>query len=93
MQFKDLLEVLDSNEKLFVTVTNEWGDGFYEDDVDNFRENVLMSNLRVELVYTRIIDDKEHFGFRLNRTALTTEIEVTLYDDENKIVFPKSEED
>lgn len=91
MQFKDLLEVLESGEKLVITVANEWGDGLYEGTVEEFREEKLLLDLRVmaDSVYTRIIDDKEHSDVRDNKVALTTEIEVTLYDDEQKIIYPE----
>lgn len=39
MKFKDLLEVLESDEKLHVTVTNEWGDECHEGTVEHFRED------------------------------------------------------
>ena len=95
MQFKDLLEVLESDEKLVITVANEWGDGLYEGTVEELRQEEVLLDLRVmaDRVYTRIIDDKEHFDVRSNRTALTTEIDVTLFDAENKIIFPEDEED
>lgn len=89
MQFKDLLDVLDSDEQLVVTVTNEWGDGLYEGTVEHFKEDELMSILRVCRVYTRIIEDKELSDVCPNKIALTTEIEVTLYDDEHKIIYPE----
>jgi hypothetical protein len=89
MKFKDLLEVLDSDEQLTVTVTNEWGDGVYDGTVEEFREEKLLLDLRVCRIFTRIIKDDEHFDIRSNRKALTTEIEVTLYDDEQKIIYPE----
>lgn len=88
MKFKDLLEVLESDEQLFITVTN--GDEFYGYDgtVEEFREEELLLDLRVgaDRVYTRIIEDEGVCG---NKVALTTEIDVTLYDDEHKIIFPE----
>lgn len=91
MQFKDLLDVLENDEQLRVTVT---GYRVYKGTVEHFKEEEeLLTNLRVEQVYTRIIEDDKHSDVDANRIALTTEIEVTLYDDENKIVFPKGEED
>lgn len=89
MQFKDLLDVLESDEKLFVIVTNEWGDGGYEGTVEKLREEELLLDLRVEQVYTRIIEDDKHSDIDANRIALTTEIEVTLYDEEQKIIYPE----
>lgn len=91
MQFIDLLDVLDSDEKLFVNVTNEWGDGLYEGTVEELRQEEVLLDLRVmaDSVYTRIIDDKEHSDVRDNKVALTTEIEVTLYDEEQKIIYPE----
>lgn len=91
MKFKDLLEVLESDEQLFITVTN--GDEFYNYDgtVEEFREEKLLLDLRVraDRVYTRIIEDEEHSDVCGNKVALTTEIDVTLYDDEHKIIFPE----
>jgi hypothetical protein len=89
MKFKELLEVLESDEQLTVTVTNEWGDGVYKGTVEEFREEKLLLDLRVCRIFTRIIKDDEHFDIRSNRKALTTEIEVTLYDDEQKIIYPE----
>jgi hypothetical protein len=89
MKFKELLEVLESDEQLTVTVTNEWGDGVYDGTVEEFREEKLLLDLRVCRIFTRIIKDDEHFDIRSNRKALTTEIEVTLYDDEQKIIYPE----
>jgi hypothetical protein len=89
MKFKELLEVLESDEQLFITVTNEWGDGVYDGTVEEFREEKLLLDLRVCRIFTRIIKDDEHFDIRSNRKALTTEIEVTLYDDEQKIIYPE----
>ena len=95
MKFKDLLEVLESDEKLVITVANEWGDGVYEGTVEELRQEEVLLDLRVmtDRVYTRIIKDKEHSDVRDNKVALTTEIEVTLFDAENKIIFPEDEED
>ena len=95
MQFKDLLEVLESDEQLLITVTNEFGDEVFNGTVEHFREDELFSNLRVraDRVYTRIIEDDKHSDVDANRVALTTQIEVTLYDDEHKIIFPDDEED
>lgn len=89
MQFIDLLDVLDSDEQLSVTVANEWGDGAYEGTVEKLREEELLLDLRVEQVYTRIIEDDKHSDIDANRIALTTEIEVTLYDEEQKIIYPE----
>jgi hypothetical protein len=89
MKFKDLLEVLDSDEQLTVTVTNEWGDGVYDGTVEEFREEKLLLDLRVCRIFTRIIKDDEHFDIRSNRKALTTEIEVTLFDEEQTIIYPE----
>lgn len=91
MKFIDLLDVLESDELLRVTVTNEWDDEVYEGTVEHFRKDELMANLRVitDRVYTRIIEDEKHSDVDANRVALTTEIDVTLYDDEQKIIFPE----
>lgn len=90
MKFKDLLEVLESDEKLVITVTNEWGKVF-KGTVEHFREDELFSNLRVKAdsVFTRIIEDDKFSDVDANRVALTTLIEVSLYDDEHKIIFPE----
>lgn len=89
MQFIDLLDVLDSDEQLSVIVTNEWGDRWYKGTVDHFREEELLLTSRVCRVYTRTIEDKKRSDVRANRVALTTEIDVTLYDDEQKIIYPE----
>jgi hypothetical protein len=90
--FIDLLDILDSDEQLIVTVTNEWGYEVYEGTVDHFREEELLTTLRVCRIFTHIIDDHEHFDARYNRVALTTEIDVTLYDDEHKIIDLEDDE-
>lgn len=87
MQFIDLLDVLDSDEKLFVNVTNEWGDGFYDGTVDHFREEELLQNLRVDRVYTCIIEDEKHSDVCANRVALIIQTNVTLYDDKHEIIY------
>lgn len=87
MKFKDLLEVLDSNEKLFVSVTNEWGDGFYDGTVGHFREEELLHTLRVDTVYTCIIEDEKHSDVCANRVALIIQTNVTLYDDKHEIIY------
>ena len=87
MQFKDLLDVLESDEKLFVNVTNECGDGFYDGTVGNFREEELLHTLRVDRVYTCIIEDEKHSDVCANRVALIIQTNVTLYDDEHEIIY------
>lgn len=87
MKFKDLLKVLDSDEQLTVTVTNEWGDKVCDGTVEEFKEEKLLQDLEVDRMYTRIIKDDEHFDIRCNRKALTTEIDVTLFDDEQKVIY------
>lgn len=87
MKFKDLLDVLESNEKLFVNVTNEWGDGFYDGTVGYFREEELLHTLRVDRVYTCIIEDEKHSDVCANRVALIIQTNVTLYDDEHEIIY------
>lgn len=86
MQFKDLLEVLESDEQLIVTVT---GHRVYKGTVEHFKEEELLSNLRVDRIFTHIIKDYEHSDGCYNRATLITEIEVTLYDEEQTIIFPE----
>lgn len=91
MQFKDLLDVLDDDEQLAITVTNEYGEEYYYGtvkDFKDFKEEDLLLILRVCIVFTRVID-----GFYCNKKTFGTEIEVTLCDDEHKIIFPEDEED
>lgn len=85
MQFKDLLEVLESDEQLKVTVT---GNGVYKGSVEHFKEEELLSNLRVNRVFTHIIEDYDHSDVCYNRATLISEIEVTLFDEE-KIIYPE----
>lgn len=87
MQFIDLLDVLESDEKLFVNVTNECGDGFYDGTVGHFREEELLHTLRVDRVYTCIIEDEKHSDVCANRVALIIQTNVTLYDDEHEIIY------
>ena len=84
MKFKDLLEVLDSDEQLTVIVTNEWGDEYNYGTVKDFKEEDLLLILRVCRVFTRVV---EHYDVSPKRVALTTQIKVTLYDDEHKIIY------
>lgn len=94
MKFKDLLDVLDSDEQLRVTVTNEWGDKVYYGALEQFREEPIFLDLivKADRVYTRIVEDDEHFDICSNRKALTTEIDVTLYDYEHKIIYFEDDE-
>lgn len=87
MQFGDLLDVLESDEKLFVNVTNEWGDEFYDGTVGHFREEELLHTLRVDTVYTCIIEDEKHSDVCANRVALIIQTNVTLYDDKHEIIY------
>lgn len=87
MKFIDLLDVLESDEKLFVNVTNEWGDEFYDGTVGHFREEELLHTLRVDTVYTCIIEDEKHSDVCANRVALIIQTNVTLYDDEHEIIY------
>lgn len=87
MQFIDLLDVLESNAQLSVLVTNEWGDGFYDGTVGHFREEELLHTLRVDRVYTCIIEDEKHSDVCANRVALIIQTNVTLYDDEHEIIY------
>lgn len=90
MQFIDLLDVLDSGEQLKVTVT---GYGVYKGSVEHFKEEEkLLQDLEVYGMYTRIIEDYEHSDVCYNRAILITEIEVTLYDEEQKIIYPEDDE-
>jgi hypothetical protein len=93
MKFIDLLDVLDSDEQFSVIVTNEWGDGFYEGTVEHFREEELLLNLRVDRIFTRIIEDYEQSDYYPNRVLIyKDEIEVTLFDEEHKIIYRKDDE-
>lgn len=87
MQFIDLLDVLDSDEQLSVTVTNELGDGVYKGTVEYFKEEELLHTLRVDRVYTCIIEDEKHSDVCANRVALIIQTNVTLYDDEHEIIY------
>jgi hypothetical protein len=89
MKFKELLEVLDSDEQLTVTVTNEWGDGVYKGSVEHFKEEELLSNLKVNRIFTHIIEDYDHSDVCYNRATLISEIEVTLFDEEQTIIYPE----
>lgn len=79
MQFIDLLDVLESDEQLVVTVT---GHRVYKGSVEHFKEEELLSNLRVNRIFTHIIEDYEHSEGCYNRATFITEIEVILYDEE-----------
>lgn len=92
MKFIDLLDVLDRDEQLAITVTNEYGDEYYYGTVKDFKEKDLLLILRVCRIFTRIIKDDEHFDIRSNRKALTTEIDVTLFDEEQTIIYPEDDE-
>lgn len=78
MQFKDLLDVLENDEQLKVTVT---GYGVYKGTVEHFKEEELLSNLRVDRIFTHIIEDYEHSDVCYNRATLITVIEVILKDE------------
>lgn len=86
MKFKDLLEVLESDEQLRVTVT---GVGVYKGTVEHFKEEELFSNLKVNRIFTHIIEDYEHSDVCYNRATLISEIEVTLFDEEQTIIYPE----
>lgn len=79
MQFKDLLDVLDNDELLVVTVT---GYRVYKGSVEHFKEEELLSKLRVNRIFTHIIKDYEHSDDCYNRATFITEIEVILYNEE-----------
>lgn len=51
MDFQDLLEVLDNNLQLEVTVLNDLGDEVYEDKVENLKEEELLQELEVQRFY------------------------------------------
>lgn len=85
MQFKDLLDVLENDEQLRVTVT---GYGVYKGSVEHFKEEELLSNLRVDRSFTHIIEDYDHSDVCYNRVTLISEIEVIL-NDEQKIICPE----
>lgn len=87
MQFIDLLDVLDDDEQLSITVTNEYGDEFYYGTVKDFKEEDLLLILRVCRVFTRVID-----GFYCNKKTLGTEIDVTLFDEEQTIIYPEDDD-
>lgn len=78
MQFKDLLDVLENDEQLRVTVT---GYGVYKGSVEHFKDEELLSNLRVDRIFTHIIEDFEHSDVCYNRATLISEIEVILKDE------------
>ena len=80
MKFIDLLDVLESDEQLIVTVT---GYEVYKGSVEHFKEEEeLLTNLRVNRIFTHIIKDYEHSDDCYNRATLITEIEVILYNEE-----------
>lgn len=79
MKFIDLLDVLESDEQLIVTVT---GHGVYKGSVEHFKEEELLTNLRVDRIFTHIIKDYEHSDDCYNRATVISEIEVILYDEE-----------
>lgn len=63
---------------------NDW----YNGTVEDFREEELLTNLRVARVNTHIIYDEKHSTYNTNKVSLMSEIEVTLYD-EHKINYPE----
>ena len=75
MKFKDLLDVLENDEQLRVTVT---GYRVYKGTVEHFKEEELLSNLRVDRIFTHIIEDYNHSDVCYNRATLITDIEVTI---------------
>lgn len=75
MKFIDLLDVLESDEHLRVTVT---GVGVYKGTVEHFKEEGLFSNLRVDRIFTHIIEDFDHSDVCYNRATFITDIEVVL---------------
>lgn len=79
MKFIDLLDVLDNDELLVVTVT---GHRVYKGSVEHFKEEELLTNLRVDRIFTHIIKDYEHSDDCYNRATVISEIEVILYDEE-----------
>lgn len=80
MKFIDLLDVLDNDELLVVTVT---GHRVYKGSVEHFKEEEeLLSNLRVNRIFTHIIEDYDHSDGCYNRATFITEIEVILYNEE-----------
>ena len=79
MKFIDLLDVLESDEQLRVTVT---GYGVYKGSVEHFKEEELLSNLRVNRIFSHIIEDYDNSDVCYNRATLITEIEVILYNEE-----------
>lgn len=79
MKFKDLLDVLESDEQLRVTVT---GYEVYKGSVEHFKEEELLTNLRVDRIFTHIIEDYDHSDVCYNRATFITEIEVILYGEE-----------
>lgn len=79
MKFIDLLDVLESDEQLVVTVT---GHRVYKGSVEHFKEEELLTNLKVNRIFTHIIKDYEHSDDCYNRATFITEIEVILYNEE-----------
>lgn len=51
MIFQDLLDVLDNNMQLEVTVLNDLGDEVYEDKVENLKKEELLQELEVQRIY------------------------------------------
>ena len=78
MKFIDLLDVLESDEQLKVTVT---GYRVYKGSVEHFKEEELLSNLRVDRIFTHIIEDYDNSDVCYNRATFISEIEVILYNE------------
>lgn len=75
MKFIDLLDVLERDELLKVTVT---GYGVYKGSVEHFKEEGPFSNLRVDRIFTHIIEDYDLTDVCCNRATLISVIEVVL---------------
>jgi hypothetical protein len=86
MKFKELLDILIADENLCVEVGNDEDYGTFEGKVSKFAEDERFHDLGVLDLKSVIVRDHEDGRIDDNIMSVTTELWISLYDPECKVL-------
>lgn len=93
MKFSELLECFITDENLILDVQNDQDYGTFSGSVMEFRKDEPFQDLEVMDIRTVIVNDVTDSRINDNVFSVKTEIWVSLYDPEWKVLEPQDDDD